>query len=391
MITDTHAHVFWDSFDDDRDEVLARAREAGVERMVVVGTDLATSRACFELCAARAGLYPTAGIHPHDAEGGPRADLEAIEELCRAAGLRRRRRDRARLLQGVLAARRRSGERSAGTCELARELDKPVDRALPRRARGHARAPARGPGRARRDALLHDGPRGAAGPTSSWAATSPSRAWSPTRATRPTAPRRARCPRSGCWSRPTAPSSRRRGSAAGATSRPSCARCSRSVARERGVAARGAGARDQRQRRARCSASDDAGAERPAAETAAGTERGRRRRCRRRPRAVQTVRGAPSDDLLDGHPGVAVADRRRRRRCPRPCRGRGVGRVEGRAWPPRCRCRRAAARTAVRCLQQVAFLVDEEGAVAGLCRRRSARRRRTTGPRRCPSPGTRPA
>ena len=39
MITDSHAHVFWDTFEQDRTEVLARARECGVERMVVVGTE----------------------------------------------------------------------------------------------------------------------------------------------------------------------------------------------------------------------------------------------------------------------------------------------------------------------------------------------------------------
>ena len=83
MITDTHTHVFWDAFEEDREEVIARARAAGVERMVVVGTDLASSRACFELCAGRPGLYPTAGIHPHDAQGSDPATRSAIEELCR--------------------------------------------------------------------------------------------------------------------------------------------------------------------------------------------------------------------------------------------------------------------------------------------------------------------
>jgi len=85
MITDSHAHLYWKDFETDREAVLARARAAGVTRMVVVGTDVATSRAAFELCASEAELFPTAGIHPHDAERalepGERA---AIEELCRA-------------------------------------------------------------------------------------------------------------------------------------------------------------------------------------------------------------------------------------------------------------------------------------------------------------------
>lgn len=83
MITDTHAHVFWDSFDADREEVFTRAREAGVERMLLVGTDLQTSQACFSMCAGRANLYPTAGIHPHDAAQATEQARTAIEQLCR--------------------------------------------------------------------------------------------------------------------------------------------------------------------------------------------------------------------------------------------------------------------------------------------------------------------
>lgn len=82
MITDSHAHLYWKSFDVDRDEVLARAREAGVGRMVVVGTDVPSSQAAFELCADELELFPTAGIHPHDAEGVSEEDRAVIEELC---------------------------------------------------------------------------------------------------------------------------------------------------------------------------------------------------------------------------------------------------------------------------------------------------------------------
>lgn len=82
MITDTHAHLFWDAFDADLDEVLARAHRAGVERMVIVGTDLASSRAAFTLCSGRAGLFPTAGVHPHDAQTLGPAERGQIEDLC---------------------------------------------------------------------------------------------------------------------------------------------------------------------------------------------------------------------------------------------------------------------------------------------------------------------
>ena len=85
MITDTHAHLFGERFDADREEVIARAHAAGVERMVVVGTDLASSRASFELCAGREGMYPTAGIHPHDAESSDERTRAEIRRLCERA------------------------------------------------------------------------------------------------------------------------------------------------------------------------------------------------------------------------------------------------------------------------------------------------------------------
>lgn len=83
MITDSHAHLYWKDFDPDRAEVLARARRAVVTRMVIVGTDRASSEAAFALCAGEEGLFPTAGIHPHDAKDAGPAERDAIEALCR--------------------------------------------------------------------------------------------------------------------------------------------------------------------------------------------------------------------------------------------------------------------------------------------------------------------
>ena len=82
MITDTHAHVFWESFDDDRALVFQRAREAGVSRIVLVGTDVPTSERAFEMASTEPGVFPTAGIHPHDAEGVADEDRAKIRALC---------------------------------------------------------------------------------------------------------------------------------------------------------------------------------------------------------------------------------------------------------------------------------------------------------------------
>jgi TatD DNase family protein len=125
LITDTHAHVYWSSFDADRDEVLERARAAEVSRMVVVGTNLATSRSAFELCAGRSGLFPTAGIHPHDCAAAGPEDFAGIEALardgtCVAVG------ETGLDLFKEYSPRARQAESFRWHLRLARELDKPV-------------------------------------------------------------------------------------------------------------------------------------------------------------------------------------------------------------------------------------------------------------------------
>ena len=64
-LIDTHAHVHYDRFDDDRADVLQRAHEAGVERIINIGYDLPSSRASVALAHEHAHVWATAGIQPH--------------------------------------------------------------------------------------------------------------------------------------------------------------------------------------------------------------------------------------------------------------------------------------------------------------------------------------
>lgn len=82
-MTDTHAHVHDARFDDDRGEMLARARAAGVERIVTIGCDLADSERALAV-AERFGLLATIGIHPHEAKSAP-DDVAAAFDRLRAA------------------------------------------------------------------------------------------------------------------------------------------------------------------------------------------------------------------------------------------------------------------------------------------------------------------
>jgi TatD DNase family protein len=77
MWTDAHCHITADALDE--------ARAAGVERLISVGTDLATSQAAIELAAGHEGVWATAGVHPHDAKdgiGGVEALLAAPEVVA---------------------------------------------------------------------------------------------------------------------------------------------------------------------------------------------------------------------------------------------------------------------------------------------------------------------
>lgn len=64
---DTHAHLDDRKYDQDREEMLQRAREAGVERIVNVGYDLSSSRRSLALAEKYDFIYAAVGIHPHDA------------------------------------------------------------------------------------------------------------------------------------------------------------------------------------------------------------------------------------------------------------------------------------------------------------------------------------
>ena len=78
MLIDTHAHLDFGQFDDDRNAVLDRAWQAGLIAVITIGIDLKTSRAAVALAEAHERVFATVGFHPHDAK---RADAVALAEL----------------------------------------------------------------------------------------------------------------------------------------------------------------------------------------------------------------------------------------------------------------------------------------------------------------------
>ena len=70
-------------FDADRDAVVQRARQAGVEALILTGTDLAESQAAAQLASRwRGDAFSTAGVHPHDARHWDAASGDALRQLA---------------------------------------------------------------------------------------------------------------------------------------------------------------------------------------------------------------------------------------------------------------------------------------------------------------------
>ena len=80
-------------FKDDIGDVLERALEAGVEKLVLTGTSVDESQAVLKICQEYAGqfpsmLYATCGIHPHDAKSFNHSSLSSLRELVGEPSLR---------------------------------------------------------------------------------------------------------------------------------------------------------------------------------------------------------------------------------------------------------------------------------------------------------------
>ncbi|MBV9573494.1 MAG: TatD family hydrolase [Acidobacteriales bacterium] len=84
MLIDSHAHLEGEQYDPDRDQVLQRAREAGVERILAIGIGNGPGSldCAIKLAAQYDFVYATVGIHPHDAKLATEADFAELAALA---------------------------------------------------------------------------------------------------------------------------------------------------------------------------------------------------------------------------------------------------------------------------------------------------------------------
>jgi TatD DNase family protein len=84
MFIDSHCHLDGPRFDSDREQVIARAREAGVTTMLAVGTGdgSGTLDCAVKIAEQHESVYATVGIHPHEAQLAKDSDLAELEQLA---------------------------------------------------------------------------------------------------------------------------------------------------------------------------------------------------------------------------------------------------------------------------------------------------------------------
>ena len=82
MLIDSHAHLFLPNYDNDIDEVIRRAKDAGVDYMLIPATDIETSKQAIALAEKYDFIYAAVGIHPHDSKDWDESFIDEIRKLA---------------------------------------------------------------------------------------------------------------------------------------------------------------------------------------------------------------------------------------------------------------------------------------------------------------------
>ena len=85
MLVDSHCHLQDRKLAPDLDEVIQRARDAGVTGMVTVGYDMPSSKSGIEIADNHADIYATIGVHPHDAKTLTQKDVQSLAGMADSA------------------------------------------------------------------------------------------------------------------------------------------------------------------------------------------------------------------------------------------------------------------------------------------------------------------
>lgn len=78
---DSHSHIFHARYDADREDVITRAIERGIDHLLQVACNLPECHTVIDLAEKVPGIYAAVGVHPHDASTVDEAVVDAIEAL----------------------------------------------------------------------------------------------------------------------------------------------------------------------------------------------------------------------------------------------------------------------------------------------------------------------
>ncbi len=82
-LIDTHCHLDFEDFDSDRDEVIKRAYEGGVRKIINIGCDLKRARKSIEIAKSRDFIFVACGLHPQEAGDGDEFFFSQLRELLK--------------------------------------------------------------------------------------------------------------------------------------------------------------------------------------------------------------------------------------------------------------------------------------------------------------------
>lgn len=82
MLTDTHCHLDFNTFDEDREAVIQRAAEAGVTRILIPALDHVSSEAAIQLAETHPNIYAAVGFHPTDLDKFTNETFDQVKKLA---------------------------------------------------------------------------------------------------------------------------------------------------------------------------------------------------------------------------------------------------------------------------------------------------------------------
>ncbi len=88
-LVDTHAHLDFEDYDNDRQQIVDRARQAGVSSIITLGIEPPDWLQNIEIAGQFDGMYAALGVHPNSADQATSQALSQLEQLCRSEGRQR--------------------------------------------------------------------------------------------------------------------------------------------------------------------------------------------------------------------------------------------------------------------------------------------------------------